>query len=43
MNKVTLRVYTREVDKECYPAGLANSVHFSYKVEGEREISWPLL
>ena len=37
MNKVILRVYTREVDKECYPAGLANSVHFSYKVEGEEE------
>lgn len=31
MEKVILSVYTREVDKECYPAGLANSVHISYK------------
>lgn len=37
MEKVILSVYTREVDKECYPAGLAHSVHFSYKNEDGSE------
>ena len=39
MEKVILSVYTREVDKENYPAGLANSVHFSYKtLDGEEKV-----
>ncbi len=38
MKKVMLSVYTREADKDCYPAGLANSVHFSYKAEAKEEI-----
>ncbi len=37
MEKVILSVYTREVDVDCYPAGLANSVHFSYKTEAGEE------
>lgn len=38
MNKVILSVYTRSVEKDCYPAGLANSVHFSYKMHDGKEI-----
>ncbi len=39
MEKVILSVYTREDDKENYPAGLANSVHFSYKtLDGEEKV-----
>ena len=39
MGNVILSVYTRDVDKECYPAGLANSVHFSYRKEdGEEKV-----
>lgn len=38
MSKIILSVYTREVDKECYPAGLANSVHFSYQIDGKDAI-----
>lgn len=39
MENVILSVYTREVDKDCYPAGLANSVHFSYKsIDGDEKV-----
>lgn len=38
MNNVILSVYTRVVNKECYPAGLANSIHFSY-MEDDKEIA----
>ncbi len=38
MSNVILSVYTRNVNKECYPAGLANSVHFSYRTENKEEI-----
>lgn len=37
MGNVILSVYTRDVNKECYPAGLANSVHFSYRKEDGAE------
>ncbi len=33
-----IRVYTREVDPDCYPAGLARSIHFECRIgEGEWE------
>lgn len=38
MSQIILSVYTREVDKDSYPAGLANSVHFAYQSEGKDAI-----
>lgn len=29
-----IKVYTRQVDKRCYPEGLANSIHFSCSLNG---------
>ena len=36
----TIHVYTRPVDKESYPEGLANSVHFALFSETGSEIPW---
>ena len=35
-NKVIIRVYTADADPECYPEGLAGSVHFSCFTDVER-------
>lgn len=33
--KAEIKVYTREADRACYPAGLADSIHFAYRRAGE--------
>ena len=31
-----LKIYTRELDSEAYPFGLASAVHFALEKDGER-------
>ena len=35
---VLIRVYTRPVDPDAYPAGLANAVHLAYQRPGQEEV-----
>lgn len=35
MNSKYMKVYTRQADKDCYPGGLAHSIHLAYCIDGE--------
>ena len=35
MDKIYLKVYTREPDAKCYPEGLAYGIHMAYSEDGE--------